>query len=84
MARSGAITLSDVRETLLAAVCTPCKRRGVYSVRRLEAKHGSAGLPDLLAFLSEDFPKRSSTSELDRCAAKFEWPNGPPEQRGNR
>ena len=81
MARSGAITLSDVRETSLTVVCALCNRGGVYSVRRLEAKHGGAGLPDLLAFLSKDCPKRSSTSELDRCAPKFEWPNGPPSGR---
>jgi hypothetical protein len=53
MPRSGAVTLSDVIDPTLTLVCKPCGRRGVYSVARLQAKHGDAKLPDLRAFLSE-------------------------------
>jgi hypothetical protein len=73
MPRSGAKTLADVAAPTLTLVCAPCKRRGVYSVARLIAKHGDAKIPDLCAFLSADCPKRATAAAFhDRCRAQFE------------
>lgn len=84
MARSGALTLSDIREATLTIVCEPCNRRGVYSVRRLINKHADAMLPHLVTLLSRDCPKRASFSIYDQCRARIEWPNGPPDPREGR
>jgi hypothetical protein len=81
MPRSGAVTLSDLREPRLTLACEPCGRRGVYSVERLYDKHGDAHLPDLLNLLSAACPKRMANSMTDRCKAMFEWPNGAPTAR---
>jgi hypothetical protein len=78
MPRSGAVTLSDVDQQFLTIACEPCKRRGQYSLAKLWAKHGDAGLPDLLNLLSADCPRRMANSMTDRCRASFEWPNGAP------
>jgi hypothetical protein len=72
MSRSGAVTLSDVISPTLTLSCKACARRGVYSVARLQAKHGDANLPDLRRFLSNDCPKHQSTDVTNRCQALFD------------
>jgi hypothetical protein len=72
MPRSGAVTLSDVLDQTLTLVCKPCGRKGVFSVARLQAKHGDAKLPDLRRFLSKDCPKHLAVEGVDRCQALFD------------
>jgi hypothetical protein len=67
-----AMTLSDLATPTLTIACTPCGRRGVYSVARLIAKHGDARHTDLRVFLSADRPKRASTRIQDQCRAIYE------------
>lgn len=78
MARGGALTLADVQVPSLTIFCEQCAGRGRYGVRRLMAKYGAAGLPELLGLLSAGCPKRMATRVTDRCRARFEWPNEPP------
>jgi hypothetical protein len=75
MPRSGAISLSDLIAPTLTLVCKPCGRKGVYSVARLQAKHGDARLTDLRGFLTAGCPNRGWRSQ---CAAVFD---PPPETR---
>ena len=73
MPRDGANLLSDVRVPVLTVVCEPCGRRERYDVERLTRQYGwDAKLPDLLARLTADCPKRGSVSVYDRCKAVFE------------
>jgi hypothetical protein len=72
--RGGTVTLSDVISPTLTLACKPCARKGVYSVARLQAKHGDAKLPDLRRFLSNDCPKHQSTDVANRCQALFDPP----------
>jgi hypothetical protein len=68
-----AITLSDMRVPVLTVVCEPCGRRERYDVERLTRQYGwDAKLPDLLARLTADCPKRGSVSIYDRCKAVYE------------
>jgi hypothetical protein len=54
--------------------------RGVYSVARLQAKHGDARLTDLRAFLTADCPNRAKRSIHAQCQAVFDPP--PETKRG--
>lgn len=72
MARGGATTLSDLVSPTLTLACTPCGRRGVYSVARLKTKHGDARLTDLRSFLTAGCPKHVTHENMSRCAASFE------------
>jgi hypothetical protein len=72
MPRAGAVTLSDVIDPTLTLACKRCARKGVYSVARLQAKHGDAKLPDLRRFLSNDCPKHKAVEGVDRCQALFD------------
>jgi hypothetical protein len=84
MARTGAITLTDVLEPVLTIVCEPCARRGFYSVRRLLNKHGDARLPDILTYLSRECPKQGNPHSATQCKARFEFSNGSPAPTGAR
>jgi hypothetical protein len=84
MARSGAITLSDVLEPVLTIACEPCARRGVYSVRRLLNKHGDARLPDILNYLSRECPKQGNPHRKANRALHCVALDGPPTPRGER
>jgi hypothetical protein len=67
MPRDGSLTLSDIREPMLAIGCERCGRHGRYNVARLIAAHGpDAKLTELLATLA------NSLSIYDRCKASFE------------
>jgi hypothetical protein len=81
MLRQGAATLSDLIAPILALASEPCGRKGVYSVARLQAKHGDARLTDLRAFLTADCPNRAKRSIHAQCAAKYD---PPPETRRER
>jgi hypothetical protein len=81
MPREGAVTLSDLVAPTLTLDCAPCGRKGVYSVARLQAKHGDARLTDLRAFLTADCPKRARRSIHAQCQAVFD---PPPETKRER
>jgi len=84
MARTGAVTLTDVLEPVLTIVCEPCARRGLYSVRSLLNKHGNAKLLDILTCLSRECPKQGNPHSATQCKARFEFPNGSPAPTGDR
>jgi hypothetical protein len=72
MPRDGSLTLSDVREPMLAIGCERCGRHGRYNVARLVAAHGGdAKLTELLATLA-NCDKARSFSIHDRCKARLE------------
>ena len=53
----------------LRVTCGKCGRAGQYRLDRLIAKHGrDAKIPDWLAKISADCPKRQNASISDRCA----------------
>jgi hypothetical protein len=81
MPHQGAVTLSDLIAPTLTLVCAQCGRRGVYSVARLQAKHGDAGLTDLRSFMTADCPERARASIHAQCKAIFD---PPPETRRER
>jgi hypothetical protein len=72
--RSGAQTLSDLRingNERVFVGCEKCSRPGSYALASFIALHGiDKGLPDLLAELSRDCPKRTPHG-LDRCGAVY-------------
>jgi hypothetical protein len=73
MPRDGAQILSEVRVPVLTVVCEPCGRRERYDVERLMREYGGdTKLPDLLAALTADCPRRRSFSVHDRCKAVYE------------
>jgi hypothetical protein len=75
--RDGANTLSDIRVSVLTVVCEPCGRRERHDVESLKRQYGwDAKLPDLLAALTADCPKRGSVSIHDRCKAVYERRRG--------
>jgi hypothetical protein len=81
MPRQGAVTLSDLIAPILTLVCETCGRTGIYSVARLQAKHGDARLTDLRAFLTTDCPNRAKRSIHAQCKAVFD---PPPETKRER
>jgi hypothetical protein len=69
-AMSGSITLADVaaRTDTLVVACTQCDRAGRYSLHTLIKRYNRRlGVPELLAKLSADCPKRQSVSAYDLC-----------------
>ena len=73
MPRDGARLLSDVTGPVLTVVCEPCGRCDRYDVERLIRQYGwEMKMPELLAELVADCPKRGSVSVYDRCKAVFE------------
>jgi hypothetical protein len=72
MPKGGATLLSDSANDALAVSCDRCGRRGRYSVARLLKRHGDIGLPDLLAALAADCPKRHANRFDDMCAARYD------------
>ena len=75
MPRAGAVTLRDLKlsgDCFVRVECAPCARRGRYNVDELIHAHGDIALPDLLAVLSQNCPKRQAGKPFDRCAATFD------------
>jgi hypothetical protein len=74
MAAEGARTLSDLRidgHERVFVGCDKCSRNGSYSLASLIVAHGiGKRLPDLLADISHDCPKRLAHG-LDRCGAVY-------------
>lgn len=72
----GARTLGDIEGEgveRLTIGCEKCDRVGSYALARLIVDHGpEQGLPDLLAYLSRNCPKRANLS-LDRCGAVYDF-----------
>lgn len=72
----GACVLGDLVDDgveRLVVACDKCPRVGNYGVASLIEQHGpTCGLPDLLAWLSRNCPRRASMS-LDRCGAVFRF-----------
>jgi hypothetical protein len=73
MPEGGATLLSDLARDALAVLCDRCGRRGRYSVAGLFERHGDIGLPDLLAVLARDCPKRIPNLFDDTCAARYDF-----------
>lgn len=76
MPRAGSVTLDDLRQRGLDALsmsCAQCDRSGRYSIGRAIERWGAdAGLPDILAKLSADCPRRAQQGFGARCGAKFD------------
>jgi hypothetical protein len=54
-----AILLSDIRLPTIGIVCALCQRRERFDVESLKLRHGGeVKMPDLLALLVVDCPKR--------------------------
>jgi hypothetical protein len=69
--RDGATTFGDLVGQLeeLRVTCEKCGRAGRYRLDRLIAEHGAeAKIPDWIAKISSDCPKRQAASISDRCA----------------
>ena len=71
MPKGGATSLRDSTKDALVVRCDKCGRSGQYSVARLFAKHGDIGLPDLLAVLTGDCPRRLEKQFGDMCTARM-------------
>jgi hypothetical protein len=73
----GARTLEDLQSEgreRLVVVCGKCDRRGDYAVARMIEEHGAGErLPDLLAYLSRNCPKRGVGAMLDQCGARYDF-----------
>lgn len=71
MPGGGAVTLGEIVGKLgvLRVECDRCARAGQYLVANLVHKHGvNATLPEVLADISANCPRRQSTS-TDMCQA---------------
>ena len=57
----------------MGVVCEPCQRRERHDVESPKRQHGGdVKMPDLLAALVVDCPKRRSISIYEGCKAVFE------------
>jgi len=73
IARGGARTFGDLIGQLdhLEIVCPKCDRLGRYLVHRLAMQHGpDFKLPDWIALMTRDCPRRRSPGLADACAAQ--------------
>jgi hypothetical protein len=62
-------------QAVLGITCDLCERREQFDVESLKAQHGGdVKMPDLLALLVADCPKRQQRafSVYDRCKAVYE------------
>jgi hypothetical protein len=64
--------LADLIASTLGLVCIPCKRKGLYTVERLIAKHGNAELAQLRDYLTATCPNRRDYKAPERCHAIFD------------
>jgi hypothetical protein len=71
--RRDAILLSDMRLPTICIVCALCQRRERLEVESLKLQHGGeVKVPDLLAALVADCPRRQAFSIYDRCPAVYD------------
>ena len=73
MPRDGARTFGDLIGQLdhLEIICPKCDRLGRYLVHRLAMEHGpDFKLPDWIALMTRDCPRRQSPGLADACAAQ--------------
>jgi hypothetical protein len=74
MPRSGSVTLGEIagRLEMLRVECPKCGRAGQYRVMRLMKECGPGTLmPELLAKISGDCPKRQAGELHDPCRARM-------------
>ncbi len=68
---TGPLTLAEYPEEIVSVSCRKCDRRGRYRRSSLMALYGKkAALPDVLAQLARDCPKRGGIGN-DSCGAYF-------------
>ena len=68
---AGALTLADFRVELIRVACRRCEQRGQYRRSSLVALYGEAApLPDVLAQLAHDCPRRGAIGNT-ACGAYF-------------
>jgi hypothetical protein len=70
----GALMLGEVAERTptLEVACDICEHRGRFVMARLIRDHGLAiPMPELLALLTADCPRRSVPSLYETCGAYF-------------
>jgi hypothetical protein len=70
-----AILLSDKRVPTIGIFCALCQRREMFDVESLKLQHGGdVKMPDLLALLVADCPKRQQRafSVYDRCRVTYD------------
>jgi hypothetical protein len=70
-----AILLSDKRVPTIGIFCALCQRRETFDVESLKLQHGGdVKMPDLLALLVADCPKRQQRafSVYDRCRVTYD------------
>jgi hypothetical protein len=71
-ADAGAVLLRDYPAPVLRVACDACGRAGRYRLPALVERHGpAAGLPDVLAVLAGDCPRRGAGRFSDPCGARF-------------
>jgi hypothetical protein len=73
MPRDGARTFGDLIGRLdhLQIVCPKCDRLGRYLVHRHAMEHGpDVKVPDWIALMTRDCPRRQSPGLADACAAQ--------------
>ena len=67
-----AITLTEYPGDQVLVVCQPCGREGRYSRARLMQQHSAdIGLPDVLARITAECPKRQDWRQYGPCRAGF-------------
>lgn len=66
----GAVLLRDYPGAVILVDCPRCGRAGRYALARLVERFGpAAGLPDVLAVLAADCPRRGVGRFTDPCGA---------------
>jgi len=69
---SGAIPLRDYPSDRVKVLCRPCGREGAYSLAGLMRRHGGdMGLPEVLARITADCPKREDWRQTGPCQAHY-------------
>ncbi len=68
----GAVILRDYPRDVVRIDCQRCERAGRYRLASLVARFGpGAAMPDVLAVLARDCPRRGAERFSDPCGAGF-------------
>lgn len=71
-ADTGAVLLGSFPTPVVRVACEACGRAGSYRLSSLVERFGpAAGLPDVLAVLAADCPRRGAGRFSDPCGARF-------------